>query len=494
MKLARNSLYSLSGMVVPIAVSLVTIPLLIDAIGAARYGTLAIAWLLLGYFGQADFGIGRAITQRIGSLAGAESAQLAKSVMSAFVIIGLFSVVTTILIYLGAHYFFSGPFEISDPLRAEMLSAVWLLALSTPLVALGGVASGALMGLERFRLVAVAQIFSSSAIQIAPLATAYLIGPELPGLIAAALIGRAVGVIILIFGAWKAFLVGVKARASLAEMRRLAGFGGWIMISAIVSPLMIFADRLIIGAVLGAVAVAAYTIPFQLASRAQMFPIAIVNALFPRFAAEEGRAARQRCQDFSLFTGQIFAPVVIGLIFLADPLLRVWLGDNLDLRSIVIAQIALAGFWLNALANVPYAFIQARGNSRFTALLHIAELPVYFALLYALGSSFGLAGVAWAFTLRCLIDCTALLAKSGAGTRNTLTGLIAPGTLIIASLFASQHITNWPASLGAAILLAALASIASLLQLPNTIMQRLGDIPAIARLLSVRSQLLRNRP
>ncbi len=476
MRLARNTLFSLMSTGLPVIISIVTVPLYISQIGAERYGALAICWLLLGYFGQADFGLGRAITQRIGSMAGAPRSEMSLAVASALAAILVFSLFSAMLVYFSADYFFSGPFQIEEGLRAELVRSAWALALCTPVVALIGVGSGSLMGLEQFKLASFGNLASTSGMQVLPLLAAYFYSQDLLVLVICALVGRAIGIVIVVFGVWQTFLSGEAIRVSWKEIKRLLGFGVWIMVTALIGPLMIIADRFIIGVVLGAVAVAAYTIPFQIASRAQVLPIALVQALFPRFASETGSAALARCRQYTALIGQLFTPVIVGMICLAAPLLTLWLGEDLDWRSVPVAHALLVGFWFNALANVPYAFLQARGNPRFTALLHLAELPFYFAVLYSLGTYYGLVGFAAAYSLRCLVDLSALLAKSGMVAKRLLGQLLPQVVLIALALLAAQSFASWAWLLasGCALGLASLGF--TLWQMPEEIRERLASL------------------
>ena len=477
MTLARNSIYALAGQVVPLLVALATIPYFLELIGAERYGALALAWLILGYFGSADFGIGRAITQRIAAMRGEAAGDMATAVWSALVTMLFFSLFGAALLFGFATWYFANAFAAPEGLRGEALDAVWILALCNPVVAIIGVLGGALMGLERFRRVAVSNVATKSLMLLLPLILAVSGKVELPLLILASLAARLLGIAILGSAVWRQFLRGRSLRFDRAEFLRLAKFGGWIMLTTLVGPLMVYADRFLIGAVMSAAAVAAYAIPYDIANRTLMLPIAIAQALFPRLAADTDEQARHRMRDFTVFIALLFTPVVVVLVCLAGPLLRLWLGDALDLRSIAVAQLVLAGCWANAIANVPYAFIQARGDPRYTALLHLVELPVYVTLLAILGLRFGLAGFAAAFALRCALDCVLLLRRAHTLDALTLRSISAP-FLLVALALAAGYSTSAPQALViVALALGTVALALLLLRPPASVREELAHLP-----------------
>jgi O-antigen/teichoic acid export membrane protein len=475
-RLAVNAIYSVSSAAVPMVVSIVTVPLFLRVIGGDRYGALMIAWLLLGYFGQADLGIARAITQRISSL-GRHPRHNAMTLWSGIVGVLLFSAVSGVLVYVASGYFFSGPLKVDSSLREEMMNSRWALALCIPSIAMTSVFAGGLMGLERFKLVSVATLVGSIFMQVFPLLTAYFFSKDMAHLIAAALAGSMLGLVLVSAGAWFTMLREHPIAASLDEFRHLFSFGMWIMLTMFISPLMTVADRFVIGATLGAAAVAVYTVPFQIASRSATFPQAISQVLFPRFASDAGDRSLDRCVSSTALIAQLYAPLVIGLACFAAPLLDLWIGKALDTRSIIIGQIVLLGFWANAIAGVPYAYIQARGNPRFTAMLHLAELPIYVGTLFFLGTRYGLAGVAIAFSLRCALDCLLLITAAKLWTPALLSRLGVPAILVLAAVMAGQAFGDWIGAFVSASVLCSAAVVSALLQMPPEVRQQLDRTP-----------------
>lgn len=482
MKLVKNSLYSLFGVALPTIVAFVCIPFLIAKIGPERYGTLAIAWLLLGYFGAADFGIGRAITQRVSTLRKASARERSNAVLSALALMAAFGLLVATGIYLGADWYFSGPFEVTPAVRVEAEQAVPYLALCGPVVAINGVLSGALMGLERFRPSALATLVGNSGMLLLPLAAAYLISDNISLLVIACLLARLLAAAILAMSVWFAFFSEERASISKDEVHALTGFGRWIMLSALIGPLMVISDRFIIGTIGGAVAVAAYTIPFQIVTRALLVSNAFGQALYPRFATQGSEESLEKCSQYTAFFGQLFAIPIIVLICLSAPLLKLWLGHNLDPRSIPVAHILFAGIWVNGIAIVSYVFIQARGNPRFTGLLHTAELPIYILVLFILGKTYGLPGFACAFALRCSVDTLYLLRRAGIGWQSSLANLSIPGILIVASFTVGATVSNSVTLVTMAAALGGIAALALWWKMPKSIKQQLLSHPLMSHL------------
>lgn len=443
MALTKNSLLSLMPTIVGIVVSIVTVPLYIQIIGGERYGAFLIALTFLVYFGQADFGLGRAVTQRLAMARKADPVERSSIVWSALAGAAGISAVGAVLIYGASVAFFGNFFEADAVIKAEALESSWIFALCVPVIMATGVSSGAMVGLERFGVASVGNMIGNVLSQVLPLVMGLLYSVEIKWLLAALLAGRLIGLLPVVISMWAVFLKGYPKLISVDQMKHLFSFGVWIMITAIVGPIMTMFDRVVIGAEIGAAAVVVYSVPFIIAQRTASFPLAIVQALFPRLASQSKEDSLALGKASAVVVGQLYAFLVVGLICLAAPLLQLWLGDELDPRSVLIGQIALIGFWVNALANVPYALIQARGDARFTALLHLVELPLYFAMLYGFGTAYGLYGIAVAFALRAGLDCAVLLWKANFGGGEVIWRLIGPALIISVALVMSSVVVDW---------------------------------------------------
>src|ERR1035441_4262667 len=65
----RNTFWNIVGQVLPVAAAILAVPLLIARLGQDRFGVLTMVWVVVGYSGLFDFGVGRG-RARFGTCAG----------------------------------------------------------------------------------------------------------------------------------------------------------------------------------------------------------------------------------------------------------------------------------------------------------------------------------------------------------------------------------------------------------------------------------------
>src|SRR5450631_723993 len=68
----RNTVLNAASLMIPMAVAVFAIPRLIAAIGTARFGILSLCWVVIGYSGLFDLGLGRALTKLVAEKLGTE--------------------------------------------------------------------------------------------------------------------------------------------------------------------------------------------------------------------------------------------------------------------------------------------------------------------------------------------------------------------------------------------------------------------------------------
>ena len=434
------------------ALSLVTIPLYINLIGDARYGVLAVAWLLLGYFGLFDLGLGRATAQRIATLRDAPPRSRSTVVWTALGINVSLGVLGGLLIWPVAAYFFGHIFNIDSALRPELEAAYLWLILAVPLATLSGVLTGALEGQLKFLELNIISVFTAVLVQLVPLAVAWVHGPDLAWLLPAVISARLVTLALLFARCHIHVFQGFKPTLSKVQAKGLLQYGGWVTVTSLVGPLMVILDRFLIGAALGAKAVTYYTVPFQLAERFSVLPGALVSALFPRLAGAGIDEAKQLTATATRSLAVVMTPMMLAGILLIEPFLQWWLSPAFASQAGLTAKILILGFWINAFAHVPYAQLQATGKPDVVAKCHLAELIPYLFFLYIALGDWGLPGAAAVFGLRTLVDCLLLWWFTGT-LRTGMLALRAPAAFLLCGFAVSlvlqiDHATGWGASLG----------------------------------------------
>jgi len=230
MSIRRNTAYNLLGSATPLATALVTVPIYIGLIGEERYAMLAIAWLLLGYFGLFDLGLGRATAQRIAALGNAAAEERARIFWTALIInLGL-GVIGGLLIWPAAAYFFGNLFKVKVALRPEVEAAVPWLILAVPMATTSGVLGGALQGRERFLDLNLISVSGTVLFQLLPLAGAVVWGPELGVLLPTALAARLFTLLMLFQRCRRHLFRRYTMALSSEHAGHLLRFGGWVTV------------------------------------------------------------------------------------------------------------------------------------------------------------------------------------------------------------------------------------------------------------------------
>lgn len=414
MSVSRNTGYNLLGSVIPLVISLVTVPIYLRLVGPDRYGVLAIAWLLLGYFGLFDLGLGRATSFRIASLKSAPPEARASTFWAATLVNLGMGAVGGLVLWVVAGHFFGHMFKVDEALRPEILAAVPLLAASVPVATLTGVLTGAVQGRERFLEINVVSVLSTALFQLLPLTIAWKFGPNLVWLLSAALATRLLAALALAYRCHLELTRGQPIRTDRREIATLLKYGGWVNLTAIFGPVLYMIDRFVIGAFLGARAVTNYTIPFQLAGRTAMLSYALTTALFPKLSAAEPKEQRVLFDRALLSFAALLGLPFLGAIYLIGPFLHVWIGKDLAAEAPFIGRILVAAIWANGLALISFTQLQASGRPDLVARVQLIEIPPYLALLYLGMHYLGLTGAALAAATRYVADCVVLTVVAGA--------------------------------------------------------------------------------
>lgn len=407
----RNTLYNLLGLGGPLLVAIFTIPFLIHELGVDRFGLLTLIWALVSYFGLFDFGLGRALTLQVTITCSLDKTEDLPSIVgSAYSLMLFLGLLGGGLMALVAPFLVAKLQGVID--SEESVGAIYAMSVATPFIILTSGFRGLLEARHAFGIINLIRLPMGLFTFLGPAFVVWLFEPRLDTIAWTLTAGRILGCLGHAWFATRCLPKDCrKLRFNRGWIQPLCVSGGWLTVSNVVSPLMGYVDRFMIGALVSAAAVAYYATPNEIVTKLWIIPGALTAVLFPTFSAQiikGNNEAGELFRDALSWLLVAMAPVVMVLILFSEEILGFWINYDFASQSASILRIFALGILINSLAHIPFTLLQSSGRSRVTALIHIFEFPIFILVLLWLTTQFGVVGAAWAWFLRIMVD-TALI-------------------------------------------------------------------------------------
>jgi len=406
--IARNTLLNFGGLSVPLIVGVAVMPIITQNLGATRFGLLGLTLALLEYSGLFDLGLGRATTKHVAEKLATGDDEVSHLVVGSVLSQLAFGILGGVLFALAAPVMANEVFRIPDAMKPEAVQVFRVLGALIPVTLLLLSLRGVLEAAHRFDLSNAVRVPSSLASFLIPAVLSSL-GYTLPVIMWTFFVSRVVFCTLSIFAVQRAI---PTLRWNLPDdwsmLRPLLAFGGWMSVSNVISPLLIYLDRFMLGAFVGLSAVGYYTAPFDGVIRMLIVPGSLVNALFPSISGMQAtgdRAGLRRVfskavRNMSLI---LATPAVVLMLF-GPVFLRFWLGDAFADQAGTAVRVLAFGVFLNSLAHIPSSFNVAMGRPDINAKFHMLELVIHVPVAWFLVRRFGVTGAAIAWTSRVTLD------------------------------------------------------------------------------------------
>ena len=346
-----------------IAIALAYTPFMVRTLGQAEYGLFAIAGAMASYLVILDMGLADSVVRRLVSLHGKDDQQGERdflgSMLSLYGALAVAVLAAAVVAILCVPLLFGNTMA-SDALRTLQLMLV-PLGISTAVVVAGNPLNATLVAHERFvflRSLEMAVVVLVTAANVAAL----LLG----GGVLAVVVVSSCGAICATTAKWLMIRHGlslplVPRRVERAQVTDMSSYAAPIFVSMLVEQIFWKLDNILIGARLGAAAVAVYAIGVMFNKYFMSFATAISRVMMPDLvrridAGSDAVALTRRLVEISRWQALVLMLVLSGLVLFGQHFIATWMGPGYELS-----------YWVLVCTLGPYAF-EMIGNVRNVVL------------------------------------------------------------------------------------------------------------------------------
>ena len=183
-------------------------------------------------------------------------------------------------------------------------------------------------------------------------------------------------------------------------LREVFAFGGFSWLQALAGLGFNYADRLLVGILLGTAPVAIYVLCVQASQPIHGLCAATFNFLFPHISSRherEGAASTRRIFRVAFWCNLgVSLALAAPLMLFAKPILRLWMGAQIAGEGELSLRILALAYAVLALNVIPHYTLLALRQARYVSLVNLAGAALSIGAASLLIHSWGLKGAAFA--------------------------------------------------------------------------------------------------
>jgi O-antigen/teichoic acid export membrane protein len=374
-------------------------------LGSERFGLWTTALSAAALLSFATLGLDKGLLNALAAADAGGNRALARRLVSTTFFLLLAIVALLLLLLALAYPFVPWARLIEASMGAEEAGPMMAVLVACALLAVPGTLADTVQSAYQEGFINGAWEAAGKLLALGALFAAIALEARLPGLalaFAGAPLAAALGNALLLFARRRPWLAPRPRLVQKAVARRLLGAGSLFFLSQVALSLAYYVDNLIVAALAGNEAVAAYAVTARLFDFPGMLLLLIGGALWPPLAEALAQGdvhwAERGLRRLILASLALAGATALPLMLLGPAVLRWWVGGEVAPPSSLFAAFGL--FWMLSALTQPIAvFLSAANALRFQLAAVTLLAAGSLALKLLLGARFGMEGVAWARVL-----------------------------------------------------------------------------------------------
>lgn len=476
----RSVAFNWLGRAASLLIAFIVTPIIIKGLGREGYGIWAIVMSVAGYYALADFGIRGAAVKYISQYSAGKDQESLKQVLAVSVRLYALLAAATLAISGLMAWVFPYVFDIQQQSTASVRWAAFLCGAAVSVRLLGQVFRAALEALIRFdarNALAIAAQCLEAILMIAAVWSGYGLAGMAAAVLFVALLDQAANLTVSLR------LLGPvsfsKDQVDRDMARKLIRFSSLNILVNTAGRASKFSNPIIIGIMLGPVAVPFYAVADALTQKAWSLTKGVTSVMMPLSGRLQAEGRHDDLAIVLIQTARVLLAMSLAIsvvfVVMGHSLVRLWIGPEFSVRTYPLLCVLTAGFAVTMISGGIPSMLTGTGRIRIVAIVQLTRAIVTLGLSVLFVSIWGTIGAAWAVLLPRIVShgfvfpvCASR--HYGVTARSYLLQVCVPAVaatlpgLVVALLFASYaepgRLLEW---FGEAAIVAAVCGIATFL-------------------------------